>query len=43
MEALLVEASRRDLEILMAMLWPIKAGLTLDELMRFIEQCRTAA
>ncbi len=31
MEALLVEASRRDLEILMTMLWPIEAGLALDE------------
>jgi TetR/AcrR family transcriptional regulator, regulator of autoinduction and epiphytic fitness len=31
MEALLVEASRRDLEILMTMLWPIDAGLPLDE------------
>ena len=31
MEALLVEASRRDLEILMTMLWPIDVGLPLDE------------
>ena len=30
MEALLVEASRRDLEILMTMLWPIEDGLPLD-------------
>ena len=31
MEALLVEASRRDLEILLTLLRPIDAGLPLDE------------
>ena len=39
MEALLVEASRRDLEILMTMLWPINAGLPLDErITRFVSR-----
>jgi TetR/AcrR family transcriptional regulator of autoinduction and epiphytic fitness len=37
MEALLVEASRRDLEILMTMLTPIDVGLPLDErITRFV-------
>ena len=39
MEALLVEASRRDLEILMTMLRPIDAGLPLDErITRFVSR-----
>ena len=39
MEALLVEASRRDLEILMTMLSPIDAGLPLDErITRFVSR-----
>jgi len=39
MEALLVEASRRDLEILMTMLTPIEADLPLDErITRFVSR-----
>jgi len=39
MEALLVEASRRDLEILMTMLTPIDVGLPLDErITRFVSR-----
>ena len=39
MEALLVEASRRDLEILMTMLSPIDVGLPLDErITRFVSR-----
>jgi TetR/AcrR family transcriptional regulator of autoinduction and epiphytic fitness len=39
MEALLVEASRRDLEILMTMLTPIDSGLPLDErITRFVSR-----
>jgi len=39
MEALLVEASRRDLEILMTMLWPIDVGLPLDDrITRFVSR-----
>jgi AcrR family transcriptional regulator len=39
MEALLFEASRRDLEILMTMLWPIDVGLPLDKrITRFVSR-----
>ena len=39
MEALLIEASRRDLEILMTMLTPIDVGLPLDErITRFVSR-----
>jgi TetR/AcrR family transcriptional regulator of autoinduction and epiphytic fitness len=39
MEALLVEASRRDLEILMTMLWPVETSLPLDErITRFVSR-----
>jgi TetR/AcrR family transcriptional regulator, regulator of autoinduction and epiphytic fitness len=39
MEALLVEASRRDLEILMTMLTPIDVGLPLDDrITRFVSR-----
>jgi hypothetical protein len=39
MEALLIEASRRDLEILLTMLTPIDVGLPLDErISRFVSR-----